>query len=76
MNIVPDYNAAVADYMKDGVLHVSSKGFSGNVQIETTDDLTALSELKMLAPGTLAHMAGYQNIWELGTDGTWAVVKE
>jgi len=76
MNIVPDYNAAVADYVQDGVLHVSSKGFSGNVQIESTDDLTALAEMRLLAPGTLAHMAGYQNIWELGTDGTWAVVKE
>jgi len=76
MNIVPEYNAAAADYVKDGVLHVGSKGFSGNVQVESADDLTALAAMGLLTPGTLAHTAGYQNIWELGTDGAWAVVRE
>lgn len=76
MNIVPEYNAGAADYVKEGVLHVNSKGFIGNVQVESAEDLTELAEMRLFAPGTLAQTAGYQNIWELGTDGTWAVVRE
>lgn len=75
MNIIPDYNAVTTDYIQDGVLHVNSKGFTGNVQVESAADLTTLADMHLLAPGTLAHTAGYKNIWELGSDGTWAVMK-
>lgn len=26
------------------------------------------------APGSMAHTAGFAQIWELGTDGTWTAV--
>lgn len=74
MTIIEDFNVVNVDYVKDGDLHIGPT-YTGNVQVESADDLPELVETRRYHPGALAHTAGYQNVWELGTDGVFAVVK-
>lgn len=58
------------DYVKDGVLYRGSTG--GGVLVESESDLAELPEYR---PGTLAHTAGYQKVWETDSDGQWVTIK-
>jgi len=74
MNIQWDYNAVGCDYVKDGVLYVGGQA-TGNVLVESENDLTGVAQTGRYAPGTLAHTGGYKTVWELAADGTWPVMK-
>lgn len=57
------------DYVKDGTLYRHQE--SDAVMVESADDLE-MDELADYAPGTLAFTAGYQAVWQMAADGTWA----
>ena len=66
MKQVYDVPAHGVDYIEGNVLHVGSKG--GGVLVRSESDL---AELPAYRPGTLAHTAGYKQIWERNVDGSW-----
>lgn len=71
MEVKVDYNIVDTDYVRDGVLYVGAQ-YTGNVLLESGDDLTGISALNRYKPGALAHTAGWALSWELGNDGsTW-----
>lgn len=67
--VITDVPSVGMDYVKDGVLHRGATG--GGVLVESEADL---AELPAYRPGTLAHTAGFQKIWETDTDGEWVSV--
>lgn len=71
MDVVIDYNIVDTDYVRDGVLYVGT-WYTGNVLLESADDLTGISALNRYMPGAMAHTSGWVLAWELGNDGrTW-----
>ena len=59
------------DYLDESdVLHV---GGDGGVMVKGQADLAKLPD--SYGPGTMAHTAGWADVWEKGIDGTWAVIK-
>lgn len=42
------------------------------VMVSSYDDLDTIAPLYMA--GTIAYTAGFQNKWQLGTDGTWEAI--
>ena len=74
MLVAQDYNIVDCDYVKSGVLYCNWQ-YNGRVQIESSSDLAGIAATGRYNPGALAHTAGYQNIWELGADGEFHVVK-
>lgn len=74
MDVVIDYNIVDTDYVRDGVLYVGT-WYTGNVLLESVNDLTGISALNRYMPGALAHTAGWALAWELGNDGsTWTAM--
>lgn len=58
-------------YVKDSVIYTGLA--AGNILVESESDLDLLTGY---VPGTMAHTAGWTNVWELGTDGTWVPLVE
>lgn len=58
------------NYVKDGILHTHVPAVS--VLVQSAADLTGISD--NYEPGTIAHTAGYQNMWELSVDGSWTEI--
>lgn len=58
------------DYVKDGTLYIGAS--TSNILVGSESDLALLEGY---TPGSYAHTAGWQNIWELDVDGeTWVPV--
>lgn len=61
--------ANVNDYVKNGELYENAPITA--VMIESSSDLDSLEGLQ---PGSVAYVAGFTSMWQLGADGEWAVV--
>ncbi len=59
----------VNDYVKDGKLYENVPITA--VMIESPSDLNSLEGFY---PGSIAYVAGFTSMWQLGADGEWAVV--
>lgn len=53
-------------YVKNGNIYRGVT--SQSVLVGSQADLVLLD---FCQPGSMAHTAGYQKVWELGVDGTW-----
>lgn len=58
------------DYVKDGELHVG--GTAPSIMVSAETDLDNLPDI--YPPGTVAYTAGFQDMWQLGADGTWVSI--
>lgn len=56
------------DYVLNGVVHAGA--VPSAVMVTAESDLANLPDT--YEPGTIAYTAGYQDIWQLAADGTWA----
>ena len=57
------------DYVKDGELVVGAGARA--VMVESSSDL---DELEDYAPGSVAYTAGFADMWQLDSSGTWTAL--
>lgn len=55
------------DYIKNNVIHHNIE-----MQIVLVNSQSELSALSDYDPGSIAFTAGFANMWQKKTDGTWA----
>lgn len=70
MNIVKENilsKIGQTDYVKNGELHTG--GTAPSIMVSAETDLDNLPDI--YPPGTVAYTAGFQDMWQLDTDGNW-----